>query len=132
MVMNRIEQGVSWKDRMKDVKRWANVERIARNATITLIAISAAFVVGQFTAASAMSSEFVEGRLNAWASGDPHKAQAVADFRQCQLAGPAVSLAGCIEQVAPGELGKALSDQVHQVQATAARGTPAPLNWFLN
>lgn len=130
--MNRFGQSGSWKDRMKDVKRWANVERIARNATITLIAISAAFVVGQFSAASAMSTEFVEGSLSAWASGDPQKAQAVADFRHCKLAGPAVTLAGCIEQAARGETGKALADQVHQLQVTVSRGTPAPLSWFFN
>ncbi|MBA9846743.1 hypothetical protein [Ralstonia pickettii] len=130
--MNRYEQSVSWKDRMKDVKRWASVERIARNTTITLIVISAAFVVGQFTAASAITTEFVESNLDAWAAGDPHKAQAVEDFRQCKVHGPAVTLAGCVEQAAPGETGKALSDQVHQLQATVSRGMPAPLNWFFN
>jgi len=131
MDMNRFEQGESWMDGMKSVKSWANVERNARNACITLIVILAAFVGGQFTVASAMSSATVEGSLNAWASSDPAKTLAVANLRQCQRTGPSLTEAGCIEQAAPGALGKSLSDEMHRAQTSALRGTPAPLSWFL-
>jgi len=83
------------------------------------------------TAASAISNALIEGRLDAWASGDQVKTQALANLRQCERAGPAITEAGCIAQAAPGALGIDLANEMHRALESSARATPAPLRWFL-